>query len=408
MNKKSLWNSICGSVKLLFLRTGEDRLASEASSLAYQSFLAVVPFLAIMLGIAKGFGLEEGLNNWLSREFENQQEMLSHLIDLSQKMLQETRSSLLAGIGVLFLLFTSVRLLFSVELSFNTMWGGTCGRSWTRRVSDYLALVLICPFLLALSSSLTVYVTTYVTHVTESVAILTPARPLLTHFLQLLSVVSSALLFSILLYSLPCAPVSILPAMFSGSVMAVFFHIFQSWYVYLQFHLTQIGAIYGSLVSIPLFLIWLWISWYLLLLAGELVVFLHEKGWKKSVYAFQANHLTDLETDIAVLALIKKRLHEGAPPFMKDLYFSLSLPVRAVTESVHRLEYRGLLCDGGANARIVPTQSLESMTFAELVLPESEHGIESLAFKRLSEKWRHELRKEIFSIDLSALNIEKR
>ena len=405
MKKKGFWADLWGSILLLFERTNEDRLASEASSLAYQSFLAIVPLLAVMLGIAKGFGLEEALHNWLSREFETQQEVLSHLLRLGQTTLQETSGGVVAGIGVFFLLFTSVRLLSSVEFSFNTMWGGVRGRLWSRRISDYISLVLICPFLLALSSSLTVYVTTYVTYVTESLPLLTPAQPLLSKALQLLSVVSSALLFSIVLYALPCAPVAVFPAVVSGTIMAVFFHLFQSWYVYLQLHLTKIGAIYGSLVAIPLFLIWLWVSWFLVLLAGELLVFLHEKGWRRSVYAFEVNHLTDLEADIAVLALIKRRLDEGAPPYLKDLYQTLSLPIRAITRSLRRLEYRGLICDDGVDARIVPTQSLEEMTLAELLLAEKEYGLESSMFLELSKKWRKELQKEVFTLNLDFLKL---
>jgi len=406
VKRKSIWKSIWGSIVLFFQRTIEDRLANEASSLAYQAFLAIVPLLAVMLGIAKGFGLEEGLHRWLSQEFENQPEVLSHLVRLGQTTLHEMSGGMIAGIGVLFLLFTAIRLLSSVELSFNTMWGGVRERTWVRRISDYLSLILVCPFLLALSSTLTVYVTTYVTYVTESVALLTPAQPLLSKALQLLSVASSALLFSIVLYSLPCAPVAVIPAVVSGTIGAVFFHLFQSWYVYLQLHLTKIGAIYGSLVAIPLFLIWLWVSWFLVLLAGELVVFLHEKGWRRPVYGFEETHLTDLETDIAVLALIKKRIDQGAPPYLKDLYQTLSLPIRAITRSLHRLEQRGILCNGGIHTRVVPTKSLEGMTLAELLLAEKEYGLESSAFIALTKKWRTELQKEVFAVDFAGLRIE--
>jgi membrane protein len=373
VRQSRIFETVFKSVKLLYGRVLHDTLLKEASALTYQSFLAIVPLLAVMFGIAKGFGLEQLLERWLHKEFVDHQEVLSYLLQFSKTTLQEAQGGVIAGIGVIFLLFTAIRLLSSVESALNGMWGIHRGRSALRKVSDYLSLLLTCPILLAISSSGTIFITTQLTSLTETIPLLATAHFLFLEALALLPFVTSGLLFSLILYSMPCTPVRKSSACLAGCITAVAFQFLQSWYILFQLRLTKVSAVYGSFVALPLFLVWLWISWLLVLIAGELLVFFQEKGWKPSVLRYGDSPFERLDTDIAILECTRNHFDNGEPLTIPDLYTSLPLPIRALTASVQRLEKRGFIhmgWSGGYSTPVIPSKASLSLALSDIVLPD--------------------------------------
>jgi len=350
------------SAKDFISRIITDRLATEAAALTYQSFLAIVPFFAVLFGIAKGFGLEEILEEWLRRQLTDQQEILGYILDFSQQALQTARGGVIAGIGILFFIFTAIKLLSSMETAFNMMWGGVRGRRWTRMVSDYLALILVCPFLLAISSSLSFYVSSKLLAYSESVGEL--VRPAFVMGIRTLSYATTAALFAIVLYAMPCAPVRLSAALLSGILAAFCFQILQSWYVFLQFHFTRLGTIYGSFVALPLFLIWLWLSWLLLLIAGELTVFIQEKTRcikKRTLFS-------ELEIEARLLAFIQAKWEEGQKISLKELFTLKIAPIRDIMAAIARLERKGFVHNGGYE--VLPVHTERPATLADIILPD--------------------------------------
>lgn len=360
-------NTCIASCRLLFRRIVEDHLLREASALTYQSFLAIVPLFAVLFGIAKGFGLENILENWMQQELSDHQEMLSYLLQFSQTTLQEAKGGVIAGIGVLFLLFTSIRLLSAVEATLTSMWGLTRGRPWLRKVSDYLALLLTCPLLLTISSSVNIFLNAKIVLITAFLP--TGSEALVTSILSVVPFATSAMLFSLILYAIPCAPVRPITACLAGSVTAVVFQCIQSWYIFFQLHLTKISAIYGSFVALPLFLVWLWISWLLVLVGGEFLVFLHERGWKS--IGFKNSQLDQLELDVCVLTRCLQRYEKFASFPVPELY--QDAPVRYVSQSIERLKKRNLIHESwssGYTATIVPSHKAFSTSLYDVSIPD--------------------------------------
>lgn len=360
------------SIRLLYGRIIHDGLMKEASALTYQSFLAIVPLLAVMFGIAKGFGLEQLLDRWLQQEFSDHQEVLSYLLRFSQTTLQEAQGGVIAGIGVFALLFTAGRLLSSIENALNGMWGIRYGRAPLRKLSHYLALLLTCPLLLAVSSSLTIFITTQLTLLTKAVPFLASAHYFFFTALSFAPFVLSALLFSVILYTMPSAPVRIIPACCSGCAAAVAFQFIQSWYILFQVRLTKISAVYGSFVALPLFLVWLWISWFLILLAGELLVFVQEKGWRPQILGYSDSSLEKLDTDVSIVAMSINYFENNSPLTVTDLFSAIPRPIRALTASLHRCKSQGYLLPGlftHSSAMILPTKKAFSLSLTEIVFP---------------------------------------
>ena len=121
----------------------EDKCQLRATSLTFYSLLSVVPVAAMIFGIAKGFGFEETLRKQLLEKLEVQEEVVTQIIGFAHTLLENTKGGLIAGIGVIILFFTIIKLLSNIENSFNDIWGVKKARSLGRKISDYLSLMLI-------------------------------------------------------------------------------------------------------------------------------------------------------------------------------------------------------------------------------------------------------------------------
>ncbi len=350
-----------------------DNLFKESSALAYQSFMAIVPLLAVMFGIAKGFGLEQFLERWLSLELADHKEVLSYLLQFSTTALQQVQGGVIAGVGVLFLLFTIIRLLASIERVLNSMWGFSIEHTTLRRAADYMALVLVCPLLLAISSSATIFVSAQFMSIIESWVFLEKAHLYLCEIISFIPFVTSSVLFAVLLYALPKVPVRMSCALIAGSIAAFFFEHVQSWYIIIQLHFTKVSAVYGSFVALPLFLVWVWISWFLLLLAGELMVFLQERGWRESIVRFEKTPFSDFATECQVYKTSKDCYVGGEVLTFSRLYTIANKPIRELTFAAFRLESKKfvLSCQSkGILLPIIPVSENAQPPLCDLIFPQ--------------------------------------
>lgn len=393
-------------MRVLYYRLIRDKLLREASALTYQSFLALVPLLAVLFGIAKGFGLDTLLEDWIRIELKDHQEILLYFLQFSRTTLQQASGGMIAGIGVFFLLFTVVRLFAAVETTLTSMWGFHKGRTFLRKASDYLALLLTCPILLAVSSSATIFATTQVASLTTAFS---SVKPLFTPLLALFPFFTSALLFSLFLYAMPCAPIHFRSAAIAGVISAVIFQIVQAWYIIFQLRLTKVSAIYGSFVALPLFLVWLWISWLIVLIAGEISVFIQEKGWKKTCLQYTDSPLERFEVDLSILSLALSFFQAEKPIDTKGVFSSLPLPIKALSQSVERLEKKGLIHLGigqSFSATLIPSKKTNMLTLADLLFIEGQHAIESpLAtyLRKTIQTWKSEIKEHPANMKLPDL-----
>jgi membrane protein len=119
-----------------------------------------VPILALFFGIAKGFGLHENLRQNIMESASQNQEMFLYLFDFAEKTLENAKGGLVAGIGIIVLLYTILNTLSLIEDSFNAIWRVKQARTILRKFTDYLSMMLLAPFMLIFSSSITVFLST--------------------------------------------------------------------------------------------------------------------------------------------------------------------------------------------------------------------------------------------------------
>lgn len=322
-------------LRVIIFRYQNDLCALRASALTFNSTLSVVPILAVMFGIAKGFGIDKILEASLREEFRDQEEVIKYLIQFGYTLLDQTRGGLIAGIGIITLFYTVLRLLSTIEDSLNAMWGLKEGRTLPRKVVDFLALILICPIFIVLSSSLTVFVTTQVELMTSSANLLSQIQPVVVQILACLPYVISSLLFTFLYSYMPNTKVQLRSALFAGVVAGVSYQLLQAFYISVQIQVSKTGAIYGSFAALPLFLFWLYLSWMIFLICAEIVVINQEKLWDPEMVA-PFRKLSPFEQKLTYLSIVKVTvdafIKEEAPITLERLSSTLKMPIRLLTQ----------------------------------------------------------------------------
>ena len=244
-----------------------DRVQLRASALTLYTMLSIIPFVAIAFGIAKGFGLDQRLQELLIKEFQTQPEVLTWILNQAGNAIQDTRGGYIAGVGLIILIWSVMSLLDQIESSFNHIWQIQVSRPWLRKFTDYLAIMLVAPIVLTLSSSITVFVTTELYSTTASLDFI---KPIVGFFIKLAPYLITWIGLTILFIIMPNTKVKFMPAVVSAIITGTILQLLQWLYIDLQFGISKLSAIYGSFAAIPLFIIWVQSSWIILLLGAEL------------------------------------------------------------------------------------------------------------------------------------------
>lgn len=248
----------------------EDDCYSKASALTYFSLLSIVPVLAVLFGIAKGFGFEAALATEINERFSEQKEVVDKLIQFAYSWLQSAQGGIIAGIGTITLLWSVYGLLSNIENALNGIWKTRMGRPVGRKISDYLATMVICPIILVALSGINVYLNTQFNEVAKNYSILEAATPILHFFLKFFPFFLSWGLFTFIYMFMPNTKVYARSALIAGMIAGTAFQAWQWLYIKFQIGVSSYGAVYGSFAALPLFLIWLQISWIILLAGAEL------------------------------------------------------------------------------------------------------------------------------------------
>ena len=285
----------------------------RASALTFFTLLSLVPVAAMAFGIAKGFGFERRLQQELLEKFSAQQEVVEQVIAFAQNMLNNTKGGMIAGIGVIVLFWAVIKVLSNIESSFNHIWG-VRSRKFIRKLSDYLTIMLVCPVLVIMSGSVTVFITSQVTAISGRFELLQMVGPAIYVGLKMLPYTLIWILFTLIYMIMPNTRVRFNGALLAGVIAGSAYQAVQAAYIYFQIIVSKYNAIYGSFAALPLFLLWLQISWFIVLIGAEIS------------HAFQhSNHVDDtaggLEMSISqtrLIALIVCRhvvqlFHRGLP-----------------------------------------------------------------------------------------------
>ena len=314
----------------------EDRAALRASSLTYFTMLSIVPIFAMAFGIAKGFGFEDRMNEVIDNSFQGQDQMMTWIKDLVGNLLDNTQGGLVAGIGFVILFWSVIQVLNNIELSFNDIWQVKKARSPVRKFSDYLAMMVIAPFAIALSGSFAVKIN----QAANNFEFIQPV-------LKLVPFASMWILFTIIYIVMPNTKVKFKYALIAGIVAGSLTMLVQWGYFEFQIGVTRFNTLYGSFAAIPLFLLWLQITWLIVLMGAEIsFAYQNIESYEYEEDVLSLNHDNKRILSLLITQHIVKNFEEGGVPRTNEqLSHELGIPLRLLNELVFELVECGILVE---------------------------------------------------------------
>ena len=288
-------------------RDGETQIL--AISLTYYSLLAIFPVVALVLGITKGFGLDKIFIQKFFELWPGNNSFLRVIVDVAQRLLLSTESSILTGVGIVILIYSAVKVLIMLENSFNKIWKINKKRSITRRVIDYIAIIFLGPIFFVLLSALnSVAVEEISKHFSGNAVIM-------NLFIGLFGPATYIILFSYLFYVIPNTNVKIKPAVYAGIVTTLLTFGWKLLFLLLQSSITRYNIIYGSLALIPIFLIWVQYVWVTILLGAQIAFSIQTSDEFLYSEKIEMPIKVKREAGILILSLIIKNFVEKKESF---------------------------------------------------------------------------------------------
>lgn len=284
------------------------RVMTQASALTYSTLLAMVPVLAVIFAIARGFGYNKYIEIWFRDALSSQPQVADTLAGFVNSYLIHTQSGIFLGVGLLFMLYTVLMLVNNIEETFNEIWQVSNARPIMRSLTNYMAMFFVVPIIIVVSMGLSIFMAT-IANKMSGIMLLGPAMRLLLDFSPYLLL---SLLFIWLYVYMPNTDVKLKSAIVPGILSGIAMQLLQLFYIHSQIWVTGYNAIYGSFAALPLFMLWLQISWTICLFGAQLT-FTNQNMNRFGINLDDINmhplvDMTDDETNEAARELYSDRL----------------------------------------------------------------------------------------------------
>lgn len=339
---KRLGYSIIRTIVLVARGFTSKNLNDTAKSLTYSLIFAIVPILAMIVAVAKGFGIVDVIQSQLNKSFLGETNMVPTIMEMVERYLDTAQGGVFIGVGLLILLWAVYSFFQSVETVFNRIWNVKKSRSILRQVTTYIAIVVMIPVLIVCSAGINIFVHSTVE---STIHIESLHHIFQTSGAQFLQFVMCWLLFTIMYIAIPNTKVKFMSALIPGVIMGTLFQLLQMLSVFLIAMLSRTSIVYGAFATIPILMTWLQYTSLLILIGAEMS------------YAIQNNEEFEYEQDLNrmsrrykdfimlyLLAVIIKRFEDDeAPLSAHELAIRDHLPIRVVNQLLGRMVETGIL-----------------------------------------------------------------
>ncbi len=336
----NLYNAL-KSIYLTADRFTKDKITQRASALTYSTLLAIVPIFAILFAIARGFGFQNLIENQFSSFMGGVSETTETMITFVDSYLQQSKSGIFVGVGLIMLLWTVLNLTSNIESIFNYIWQVKKQRSVYRKITDYFSMFLLLPILLVLSGGLSLFTGTIIQQMDEYLLL----GSFMRFLVKLIPYILVWFMFTGLYIFMPNTKVQFKPAFISGVVAGTVFQIFQFLYISGQLWVTRYNAIYGTFAAIPLLLLWLQMSWTICLIGVELTYSIqnvHNYSFEKDTQNISRRYRDFIS--ILIMSLIAKRFYNNEPAYSaSELSEQYQIPISLTNQVLFQLQEINLI-----------------------------------------------------------------
>lgn len=326
----------------------KDKIQLRASALSYYTLLSIVPLLAMIFAIAQGFGMKDRLNTILTEKLAGQEELLNVLLQFVERYLGRINSGYIAGIGVVILFWSVMKVLGNIESSFNNIWQIKKSRMISRQFTDYISILVIAPVFLIIASSFNV---SQLSSISSSIPFLHYLDSVLKVLVTIISYTLIWFVFTLMYIIVPNTKVRFTPALVAGIIAGTMFQLLQWGYVNFQSLLSSYGAIYGTFAALPLLMMWLEFSWLIVLLGAEIsYAYQNAAHYEQEAEDIQVSPKQRRVLELLVAHKIITNFSDGKDPLnSSEIAEQLGIPARVVRDILYDL----------LNARII----IETLTY---------------------------------------------
>jgi len=391
----------------------KNELSIRASALTYTILLSLVPMLAMSTAVLKGLGGNDQLRTAvysyidtldqttplttgglhvlpvIVTETENSEEtaetdehsitsQFRSVADQIFNYVDRTNFAALGTIGVLGVFFSAILVLSNIEMSMNTIWHVTAGRSIIRKVTDYLTLLILLP----ISINLGFFANTILKNdkMLNTIMSFLPGAWVQTALLLLVPLFFIILTFFVIYIFFPNTKVKTGPALIGAAVAGTLWFITQNLYIGLQIGVSKYNAIYGSFATLPLFLVWMFLGWVFILLGAQ-VAFACQKQDSYQLKKLNSSPMEMLSAAYDIMAVIfqgyeqknrltQKHLPEYCPAYSAELVFACLH--RLNTAQIVLLSKKGIILPGAPPEKISYQEVITAVLGSEF--PDTEGG----------------------------------
>lgn len=368
MEIKKIYASIIIFCNALWQDINQKRIIGAASNLTYSTLLAFVPILAVVFAIARGFGYSIYIEDWFKTSLSSQPEAAETIIGFVNSYLIHTQKGVFLGIGLLFMLWTTLMLISNIESTFNDIWQVKRQRSIFRTITDYVALLFLIPIVIVISSGLSLLVAA-LNHQLKDIIVL---GPIMSLSIKLSPYILLSIAFTSLYVFMPNTKVKLKSAIFPGMLAGMSMQLFQSIYINSQIWISNYNAIYGSFAIIPFFLLWLQASWIICLIGAELAYSRQNSEYFLSSIPQEISFSSRIDISWRIINLIASRFNEGKEAItIEEIKKEMNIPMRIANDILYDLQRTHILAEivhdeKGDIAKYLPAESLENITKDEL------------------------------------------
>lgn len=346
------------------------RVMTKASALTYSTLLAIVPILAVVFAIARGFGYNKYIEMWFRDALSSQPQAADIIIGFVNSYLVHTRSGVFLGIGLLFMLYTVLMLVSNIEDAFNEIWQVKKSRSVFRTFTDYLAMFFIFPILIVLTSGLSIFIAAIADRMPDFLMLGSAVRFLI----DLTPYVLMSAMFVALYVFMPNTKVELRSVIVPGILAGIAMQGLQFVYIHSQIFLSSYNAIYGSFAALPLFMLWMQISWTICLFGAELCYTNQNLDfYDYDAHSGEISHRYKLMLCAVLMSRICRRFAEGKKPYsILELRQETSIPIRFVSDLLYELINAGLLTEVTSDekseeSRFMPAEDISNLTLGTMI-----------------------------------------
>ncbi|GAB4389203.1 MAG: YihY/virulence factor BrkB family protein [Thermodesulfovibrionales bacterium] len=346
----------------------EGQVNLRAMSLVYTTLLSLVPLLAVSFSVLKAFGVHNQVAPFLTRFLSPLGPRGAEIAERVIGFVNNMKVGVLGSLGLAFLIYTVISLIQKVEDAFNYIWKIKRPRSFARRFSDYMSVILVGPVLIFSALGITASVLS--TSVVQRVLAIEPFGTLVYTTGKILPYVLVIMAFTFIYVFVPSVKVRFRAALVGGIFAGVIWETVGWAFASFIVTSTRYAAIYSGFAILVLFMIWLYLSWLILLVGAEVSFYYQYPQFiaiKKESLVLSGRQRERLALTVMYLAGYN-HCHDARPWTLDGLTSRLSLPVEPVQDVILVLEQKGLLAESADEPpAYLPARALETIRLKDIV-----------------------------------------